>query len=62
VAVQGDRGRGLEQLAIKGGEDADDVVGPGAGLDNAGAGGAMLVNQPDCGGVNRKLTFDQWPP
>jgi hypothetical protein len=43
VAVQGDRGRGLEQLAIKGGEDADDVVGPGAGLDDAGA-GAMLVN------------------
>jgi hypothetical protein len=38
MAVESDRGGGLELLAIERREDADDIVRPGAGLDDAGAG------------------------
>lgn len=42
MAVEGDRGRRLELLAVERREDADNVVGSGAGLDNAGAGGQAV--------------------
>jgi hypothetical protein len=47
--MERDRGRRLEKLAIERREDADDIVGPGAGLDDAGARGAVLANPPDRG-------------
>lgn len=36
MLVKGDRSRGLEQLPVQGGEDADVVVGAGGGADDAG--------------------------
>lgn len=43
VAVEGDRGGGLELLAVEGGQDADDVVAAGGGLNDASAGNGLLV-------------------
>jgi hypothetical protein len=66
VAVQGDGARGFEEFAVEGGEDADDVVGAGGGLDDARAVGRLAAAKCDGeGGVLlvdgfHELAYDEW--
>jgi hypothetical protein len=44
VAVESDGGGRLEEFAVDGGEDADDIVGAGGGLYDASAVEGMLIH------------------
>ena len=50
MSVQRNGGGGLEQFAVEGGQDADDVVGACARLNNAGA--AVRVSDMELGEVD----------